>query len=62
MTHFGADGNEPEQLTMLRDLVANEAPEIYSLILGDDEIAAQYIHDPGLALRQAREILAAAQA
>lgn len=50
---FGMNGQEPEQLRMMRELVQSEEPDLFQLMHMDDPIVKAYIEDPTLAYREA---------
>ncbi len=56
LEEFGLRGEEPTAVTGLREMIKQQDPAIYKLILQDDEFVSRFMAEPGAAYKDAQAI------
>ena len=54
LNEFGLRGTEPPAVSNLRDMVKNQDPAMYKLMITDDPYIQKYMADPTLAFKEAQ--------
>lgn len=56
LEEFGLRGEEPEAVSALRNMIKEQDPDIYRLIVSDDGVAQRFMADPAQAWKDAQAI------
>ena len=56
MNEFGLRGTEPPAVSNLRNMVKDQDPDMYKLMITDDPYIQKYMADPTFAFKEAQAI------